>query len=78
MGALKQYVTTINGTETTLVLDEEEAKARGLSGGKAYKVAETPTASDPDPDPATKTRPAANKARAAENKSGAAAADESA
>lgn len=70
MGALKEYKTTVNGAETTLLLSDEEAKTRGLSGGKARAtVAETPELNtDTGAEAREKAAQAANKARAAQNK----------
>lgn len=59
-GPLKQYEVEVSGTTTTLLLNDEDAKARGL------KV-ETKAAPAPDakqaPAPRNKARKAANKSR---------------
>ena len=58
--SLKEYRTSINGTETTLLLNERDAQARGL-----LSVAEQ-APKDPAEPAAQKAAPApANKARAA-------------
>lgn len=55
--ALKPYKTTVNGTETTLMLSEADAKEQGLFKEPAKKAA------------AKQAPKAANKARTASNKS---------
>lgn len=58
MGELKPYETTINGATTTVMLTDDDAKARGLTGdAKAADKVEDKQA-----------RPVPNKARTASNK----------
>lgn len=35
MGDLKEYEVDVNGVPTTVLLSDDDAKARGLSGGKS-------------------------------------------
>lgn len=61
--ALKNYNVTVNGTATVLQLNEQDAKARGLTD-KDLVDAESSSAPDPDKKaatPANKSRTAANK-----------------
>jgi hypothetical protein len=52
-GTLKEYQAVVNGTETTLRLTDEDAKARGLSGGKKLSEGSGPDKYDaPDPNDA--------------------------
>jgi hypothetical protein len=49
---LKEYEVEINGVETTLLLSDDDAKERGLKGGK------TPAGEKQAPAPANKARSA--------------------
>lgn len=61
--ANKEYtITAENGIETTVLLSDEDAKARGLTGGKAVDPA------DMQADPSDKGFAAANKAASPANK----------
>lgn len=53
-GPLSEYVAEINGVETTLMLTDEDAKARGLSKPAAKSQKQAPA-------PANKARKAPNK-----------------
>lgn len=53
-GPLHEYVTDVNGVETTLLLTEDDAKARGLSKPAAKSEKQAPA-------PANKARKAPNK-----------------
>ena len=60
---VKRYDTEINGVPTTLLLSDEDAKARGLLQAEAKKAAPVKKAA-----PAKKARAVPNKARTAANK----------
>ena len=62
---MKRYAVVINGINTTLLLSDEDARARGL-----HSAAPKPAADSPAP---AKARTPANKARRPANKSAAAA-----
>lgn len=65
---MKRYDVTINGIGTTLLLSDEDARARGL---KVPAATPEPATGEPMPVP-TKNRAPANKARKPANKSAAA------
>lgn len=70
MAELKEYKAVVNGTETTLVLSDDDAKARGLTGGKARKdTHEVPEANQDQAELGSKSGSAeGDKARTAQNK----------
>ena len=63
---MKEYETVVNGFPTTVVLDDEQAEAQGLKGGKAYE--ETKAASEDGPT-VVGDKPDTKKADEPENKS---------
>lgn len=72
--AIREYTVTVNGAETTMLLSAKDAERMGGTPvGDAPEPSEpdTPTAGEADDDtPATKARPAQNKARHTANKAG--------